>query len=138
MDTQTGFALFNAIATAGKTLYDIAQGTSKLETKKQLMDVHDTLMSLKHEAADLEDSNRDLKERLEERRVRVQKSLLLREEVPRPPPVCEVLCGKPARVPDGRTLQISRGISSLPRVRQRCSNRTGSFLRLLWWFWWPE
>jgi hypothetical protein len=64
MDTQTGFALFNAIATTGKTLYDIAQGTSKLETKKQLMDVHDTLMSLKHEAADLEDSNRDLKERL--------------------------------------------------------------------------
>jgi hypothetical protein len=63
-DPQTGLALFNAIATAGKTVYDIAQGTSKIETKQQLMDVYDTLMSLKREAAELEDENRNLKERL--------------------------------------------------------------------------
>ena len=64
MGAQAGLALFNAIATAGKTIFEIAQGTSKLETKQQLMDVYDSLMSLKREAAELEDSNRDLKEKL--------------------------------------------------------------------------
>jgi hypothetical protein len=63
-DPQTGLTLFNAIATAGKTLYEIAQGTSKLETKQQLMDVYNSLMNLKREAADLEDENRNLTERL--------------------------------------------------------------------------
>jgi hypothetical protein len=64
MDPQTGFALFNAIATAGKTIYEIAQGTSKLEEKHQLMEVYDALMSLKRTAADLEDENRELKRKL--------------------------------------------------------------------------
>jgi hypothetical protein len=64
VDTQTKLTLFNAIATAGKTIYDIAQGTSKLETKQQLMGVYDTLMNLKRDAGDLEDTNRDLKEKL--------------------------------------------------------------------------
>ena len=64
MEPQAGLTLFNAIATAGKTIYDIAQGTSKLGEKQQLMEVYDTLMNLKREAAELEDQNRDLKERL--------------------------------------------------------------------------
>lgn len=64
MDTQTGLLLFNAMATAGKNLYEIAQGVSKLETKQQLMDVYDTLMNLKRQAADLEDENRNLREQL--------------------------------------------------------------------------
>ena len=64
MDTQSGLTLFNAIATAGRTIYDLAQGTSKVEEKRQLMEVYDTLMNLKREAADLEDQNRDLKEKL--------------------------------------------------------------------------
>jgi hypothetical protein len=63
-DPQTKLVLFNAIATAGKTIYEVAQSTSKLETKQQLMDVYDTLMNLKREAGDLEDTNRDLKEKL--------------------------------------------------------------------------
>lgn len=64
MDAQTGLTLFNSIATAGKTIYDIAQGTSRLETKQQLMEVYDTLMNLKRTAAELEDTNRSLKEKL--------------------------------------------------------------------------
>jgi hypothetical protein len=63
-DPMTGLALFNAIATAGKTLYEVTQGVSNLDTKRQLMEVYDTLMSLKREASDLEDENHDLKERL--------------------------------------------------------------------------
>lgn len=64
MDGPTTLTLFNAIATAGKTIYDIAQGTSKLEEKQQLMAVYDTLMNLKRDAAQLEDETRELKEKL--------------------------------------------------------------------------
>jgi hypothetical protein len=64
MDAKNGLDLFNAIATAGKTVYDIAQGVSKHETKKQLNDVYDTLMNLKQQEAALEDENRELREEL--------------------------------------------------------------------------
>ena len=64
MDPQTGLTLFNAIAAAGKTIYGIAQGTSKLEEKQELMEVYDTLMNLKRDAAELEDRNRDLNQKL--------------------------------------------------------------------------
>jgi hypothetical protein len=64
MEHQAGLTLFNAIATAGRTLYDIAQATSKLDEKQQLMEVYDTLMNLKREASELEDQNHDLKEKL--------------------------------------------------------------------------
>lgn len=64
MDQQSNLTLFNAIATAGKAIYEIAQGTSKLEQKQELMEVYDTLMSLKREAGDLEDENRELKAQL--------------------------------------------------------------------------
>ena len=64
MDIQAKLTLFNAIATAGKTIYEIAQGTSQLEQKQQLMGVYDTLMSLKREAGELEDENHDLKQKL--------------------------------------------------------------------------
>lgn len=60
----TGLTLFNAIATAGKTVFDIAQGTAKLEQKQQLMDVYDTLMTLKRAAGELEDENHELKGKL--------------------------------------------------------------------------
>jgi hypothetical protein len=63
MDAQ-GLTLFNAIATAGKTIYEIAQGTSKLEEKQQLMEVYDTLMNLKRKASELGDENHDLKGKL--------------------------------------------------------------------------
>jgi hypothetical protein len=64
MDTQTGLTLFNAIATAGKNLYEIAQGTSKMEEKQQLMAVYEILMNLKRDAGDLEDTVPELKEKL--------------------------------------------------------------------------
>jgi hypothetical protein len=64
IDPQSSLTLFNAIATAGRTLYDIAQGTSKLEEKQQLMGVYDQLMNLKRSAADLEDENHSLKQQL--------------------------------------------------------------------------
>jgi hypothetical protein len=64
MDAQTGFTLFNAIASAGKAIFEIAQGTLKLEEKQQLMEVYDALMTLKRAAADLEDENHSLKQRL--------------------------------------------------------------------------
>jgi hypothetical protein len=60
----TTLTLFNAIAAAGKTVFDIAQGASNSDAKRQLMEVYDTLMNLKREAADLEDDNRNLKEKL--------------------------------------------------------------------------
>jgi hypothetical protein len=41
-----------------------AQSTSKLEEKQQLMAVYDTLMNLKRDAGDMEDTIRDLKEKL--------------------------------------------------------------------------
>jgi hypothetical protein len=63
MDTQA-IALFSAIASAGKTVFDIAQSTTKAEEKDRLMDVYDTLMDLKRAAADLEDENRELKLKL--------------------------------------------------------------------------
>jgi len=56
--------LFNAIATAGRTIFEVAQGVSNLDTKAQLMGVYDTLMNLKREAGALEDENRELKEQL--------------------------------------------------------------------------
>ena len=63
-DPLSNLTLFNAIATAGKTIFDIAQGASKLDTKQQLMEVYDNLVNLKREAAELEDQNRVLKEKL--------------------------------------------------------------------------
>ena len=56
--------LFNAIAAAGKTIYGLAEGATELEEKQQLMEVYDTLMSLKRAAGDLEDENRELKGKL--------------------------------------------------------------------------
>jgi hypothetical protein len=63
MDAQA-ITLFSAVANAGKVVYDIAQGTARMEEKQRLMDVYNTLMSLKRDAADLEDLNRELKEKL--------------------------------------------------------------------------
>lgn len=60
----TGFTLFNAIAAAGRTIYEIAQGTAKLEQKQELMDVYDSLMNLKRAAGELEDENHELKSKL--------------------------------------------------------------------------
>ena len=64
MEPQAGVTLFNAIAIAGKAIYEIAQGTSQLETRQRLMEVYDSLMNLKREASELEDRNHDLKEKL--------------------------------------------------------------------------
>ncbi len=64
MDAQARLTLFNAIAAAGRTIYDVAQGLSNSDTKRQMMEVYDTLMTLKREAAELEDLNRELKEKL--------------------------------------------------------------------------
>ena len=61
MDPQTGITLFNAIAAAGRTIYDLAESASRSDTKRQLMEVYDTLMGLKRDAAELEDQNRELK-----------------------------------------------------------------------------
>lgn len=64
MDAQAGLTLFNGIASAAKSIYGIVQSASKLETKQELMGVYDTLMSLKVQAAELEDENHNLKARL--------------------------------------------------------------------------
>jgi len=86
MEPQSGLTLFNAIATAGKTIYDIAQGTSKLETKQQLMEVYDILMNLKREASELEDQNHDLKEKLRFKSddFEFKNPFLVRQETSRP------------------------------------------------------
>jgi hypothetical protein len=64
IDPQSGLTLFNAIATAGKTIFDIAQGTSKIEEKQELMSAYDLLMGLKRQVAELEDENHELKKKL--------------------------------------------------------------------------
>ncbi|HEY4930085.1 MAG TPA: hypothetical protein VII23_00820 [Terriglobales bacterium] len=64
IDPAAGLALFNAIATAGKNIYEIAQGVSKIEVKQQLMEVYDTLMNLKVQVSELEDENRNLRDNL--------------------------------------------------------------------------
>lgn len=64
VDAQSGLSLFSAIAAAGKSIYDIAQGVGKIETKQQLHSVYDTLMDLKQRAAALEDENRELRAKL--------------------------------------------------------------------------
>jgi hypothetical protein len=64
MDLQSGVSLFAAIAGAAKNVADIAKDASKLEMKTQLNGVYDTLTSLKQVAAELEDENRSLKEKL--------------------------------------------------------------------------
>jgi hypothetical protein len=64
IDPQAGLTLFNTITSAGKVIYEIAKGTSRLEEKQQLMRVYDTLMSLKRAAGDLEDENHNLKQKL--------------------------------------------------------------------------
>ena len=63
MDAQA-VTLFSAIANAGKVVFDIAQSTTKISERQRLMDVYDELMGLKRSAADLEDENRALKEKL--------------------------------------------------------------------------
>src|ERR1700674_4820662 len=64
MEAQAGLSLFNTIATACKTIFDVAQVTSKMETKQQLMEVYDKLINLKRETDDLEDENHSLKDKL--------------------------------------------------------------------------
>jgi len=64
INPQSSLPLFNAIASAGKTIYEIAQGTAKLEEKQRLLDVYNSLMELKREASELEDQNHDLKQKL--------------------------------------------------------------------------
>jgi hypothetical protein len=64
IDPNAGLALFNTIALAGKNLYDVAQGVTKVETKHELMEIYDTLMNLKRQASDLEDENHELKRKL--------------------------------------------------------------------------
>ena len=63
-DPITTLGLFNAIATAGRTIFDLAQGASNSDAKRRLMEIYDTLMGLKRQAAELEDENRALKESL--------------------------------------------------------------------------
>ena len=63
-DPIAALTLFNAIATAGKTLFDVAEGASDSDAKRQLMEVYDTLMGLKRQAAELEDENRALRQKL--------------------------------------------------------------------------
>ena len=38
LDAQAGLTLFNAIATAGRTIYELAQGLSNLDTKAPMME----------------------------------------------------------------------------------------------------
>jgi hypothetical protein len=61
---MTTLSLFNAIATAAKTIFEVAQGASNSDAKRQLMEVYDTLMNLKRQASELEDENRELKDKL--------------------------------------------------------------------------
>src|SRR5512133_3566931 len=63
MDPQA-IALFTGISNLAKTVYDIAQVVTRTEDKQRLWEVYDELMRLKRAAADLEDANRELKEKL--------------------------------------------------------------------------
>lgn len=64
MDPVAGLGLFKAIADAGKAISEIAKSVSDREIKQELNRVYDTLISLKQDAASLEDENRELKEKL--------------------------------------------------------------------------
>ena len=64
MDPVTGIGLFKSIAEATKTIGEIARSVKDHEVKEKLNSVYDTLISLKQDAATLEDENRDLQERL--------------------------------------------------------------------------
>lgn len=64
MDATTGVGLFATIAEAAKKIGDILRAVKDHETKEKLNEVYDTLTSLKQNAANLEDQNRELKERL--------------------------------------------------------------------------
>ena len=68
MDPEAKLRLFNAVATAAKTVCEIADHTTKRKTKQELSWVYDTLMDIRSQAAsqaaNYEDEIRSLKERL--------------------------------------------------------------------------
>lgn len=64
MDPAAGISLFGTIAEATKKIAEVARAIKDHEAKGKLNDVYDTLISLKQNAAKLEDENRELKEKL--------------------------------------------------------------------------
>ncbi len=63
-DPVLSWTIVKNVADATKKLYDIAKGLKDYETKKKLDEVLDELRDLKQQASQLEDENRNLKERL--------------------------------------------------------------------------
>jgi hypothetical protein len=56
--------LFNTIAGAMNTVYDLSKAAKNPEEKQQLNKVYDTLVELKHKATLLEDENRKLRDQV--------------------------------------------------------------------------
>ena|SRR5438477_8691789 len=64
MDVVTGLGLLKTVSELGKKITDLARNVKDHDTKQQLSEILDTLISLKQSASELEDQNRDLRETL--------------------------------------------------------------------------
>ncbi len=64
VDPVTGWSLVKSIGGAAKSLYEVARGLKDYETKQRVDEVLDVLRELKQQASELEDENRDLRDKL--------------------------------------------------------------------------
>jgi hypothetical protein len=64
MSIGADVTLLSQVVTTGKAIREIIKSVSNADTKEKLNDIYDSLMELKHTAAELEDENRSLKEKL--------------------------------------------------------------------------
>lgn len=122
MDIQAGFTLFNTIATAAKTVGNLAKGATEIEEKQQLNEVYDVLIGLKQSVAELEDDNRALKNQNQE----LQEQLSLRQAMVRQGdnnyfyqegdevPFCPVCWEK-----DGKPVHLTAVMEDTPGYRKR-------------------
>ena len=64
VDAISGLSIVNTIAEATRTLYQVAKGLKDLEVRQQLDNVLEKLGELRQRASELEDENRNLRDRL--------------------------------------------------------------------------
>jgi hypothetical protein len=64
IDPVTGWTLVKGVAEATNKLYEIAKGLKDREAKQRIDEVLDELREFKKQTAELEDQNRDLREKL--------------------------------------------------------------------------
>ena len=64
IDPVTGWTLVKSVAEATSKLYEIAKGLKDREAKQKLDEVLDELREFKRQASEVEDQNRELREKL--------------------------------------------------------------------------